>query len=202
MKGMSIIFGLAGAAIGAAVSYFVTKSTCEKKYEQQFNDIRDMYEERIEKVKADKVEIHAVEDAKAAIMQNLEEKVNAEKLQNQNSEYIDYTSAFKKSEPAVDDEDIRGIKFITESEAQKYSKDYELVGLTLYDDDVLIDDETENIIANSEIPYWIGDGNLSEIRNKYGEESVYILNTERSAIYDITVLDERFGVDDERVTIH
>lgn len=202
MKGMSIIFGLAGAAIGAAVSYFVTKSTCEKKYEQQFNDIRDMYEERIEKVKADKVEIHAVEDAKAAIMQNLEEKVNAEKLQNQNSEYVDYTSAFKKSEPAVDDEDIREIKFITESEAQKYSKDYELVGLTLYDDDVLIDDETENIIASSEIPYWIGDGNLSEIRNKYGEESVYILNTERSAIYDITVLDERFGVDDERVTIH
>ena len=66
----------------------------------------------------------------------------------------------------------------------------------------MIDDETENIIASSEIPYWIGDGNLSEIRSKYGEESVYILNTERSAIYDITVLDERFGVDDEPVTIH
>ena len=127
MKGMSIIFGLAGAAIGATVSYFVTKNTCAKRYEQQFNDIRDMYEERIEKVKADKVEIHAVEDAKAAIMQNLEEKVNAEKLQSQNSEYVDYTSTFKKSETAVNKEDVHGIKFITESEAQKYSKDYEMM---------------------------------------------------------------------------
>ena len=202
MKGMSIIFGLAGAGIGAAVSYFVTKKICAKQYEQQFNDIRVMYEERINKIVADKVEVHAVEDAKAAIMQNLEEKVKAEKLQNQNSEYVDYTSAYKKTEIIAEEDEPHGIKFITESEAQKYSKEYELLGLTLYDDDVLIDDETENIIANSEIPYFIGEGNLSAVRERYGEESVYILNTEKGAIYDITVMDERFGVDDEPVTIH
>jgi hypothetical protein len=88
------------------------------------------------------------------------------------------------------------IKFITDNEAQKIldeSNEYELVGLSLYEDDVIIDDETENILED--YGFWIGDDAIENIRKSYtGEErSIYILNETRKAIYDITVIEERFG---------
>lgn len=203
MKGTAFIFGAAGAIIGATASYFITKKICQKEAEQQYNDIRAMYEERIGKIMTQKITVESDEEKKAEMMRQLEEKVEAEKASEQNTDYVDYTSNFKKSVNAQEEELFKGIKFITEAEAQKYSKEYELLGLTLYEDDVLIDDETENIIDGSEIEYWIGAGNIPEIRSKCEDAPVYILNTMKKAVFDITVMGEKFGQDEyEPVTIH
>lgn len=205
MKGTAFIFGLAGAVIGAVASHFITKSICQKQHDQEFNDIRAGYEERIAKIQSERIDVEAVNERKAELMHELEEKVEAEKLENQNDGYVDYTASFKKTVTEQEKRLEEGTKFITEAEAQKYLKDNVLVGFTLYSDDVLTSDETYDEVSSDEIPFMFGDEGIAGIRaNAKDDSEVYILNSERGEIYDITVLEERYnGVeDDELVKIH
>ena len=196
MKGAGIIFALAGAAVGAAVSYFVTKKVCDKQKDQELDDIRNMYEDRIKKIVQSKDAMKEMEALKDEMMKEMEkqdqEKKESEKLANQDENHTDYTQYFDKSKAPVKEEP-KNIRFITEEEAHKYSKDFELIGLTLYGDDVLIDDETESIIEDFEP--WIGKNGIANIRDEHGE-SIYILNPSRKAVYDVTVMEERFGDED------
>ncbi len=189
MKGVSFIFAIGGAAVGAVASYFITKNICDKEKEKDLNDIREMYEERIEKIVKTKELIKEQEKLKDELMKEIEKK--DEEAKRESVEGTDYTSCFKAHKK---DEKKEEIRFVTEAEAQKYSKDYELVGLTLYNDDVLIDDETENIIEDYE--HLIGKVVFDNVRTMNAEEGIYILNPDRKAIYDITVIDERFNGDD------
>lgn len=197
MKGAGIIFALAGAAVGAAASYFVTKKVCDKQKDQELDDIRNMYEDRIKKIVQSKDAMKEMEALKDEMMKEMEkqdkEKKDSEKLASQDANHTDYTQYFDKSKAQVKEAESESIRFITEAEAQKYSKDYELIGLTLYGDDVLIDDETENIIEDFEP--WIGKNGIANIRDERGE-SIYILNPSRKAVYDVTVMEERFGDED------
>lgn len=202
MRGIDILIAAAGAGIGAAVTYFVMKKKLNDKA-KEIEDIRDMYNERVRNIEKSRAAIDAMNEKKAEIMQDIEKKVEEQKLANDGEEFFDYSSISRKKAKENAKVDEPPIRFISESEAQQFSKDYELIGLTLYEDDVLTDDETENIIAASEFPYWIGENGIENIRNTFGNnEGVYILNEDRKAIYDITVLDERFGDDYEPVTIH
>lgn len=192
---------VAGAAAGAVASFFVTKKKLNSEHEEEINSLREMYDERVDKIQHSADAIKALKEKKDAIMHDMEQKAKeAEKVMSPApapTTTIDYSaiSARKKPEAEKVEDPIR---IVTEQEAQKYSKDYELIGLSLYEDNVLIDDETENIIED--FGPWVGVSSLSELRNS-GDESVYILNEGRKAIYDITVLDERFGDVDEPFTI-
>lgn len=204
MKGTAFIFGVAGAAIGAIASHFITKSICQKKHDQEFIDIRNGYEERIAKIQSERIDVEALNERKEELMHELEAKVEAEKLEDQTEGYTDYTAAFKKTVVEQEEKLINGIQFISEAEAQKYAKDNVLVGFSLYSDDVLVSDETYDEVPNEEIPFMFGDEGIAGIRaNAKADSEVYILNPERGEIYDITVMEERFGVvDDEPVKIY
>lgn len=203
MKGTAFIFGVAGVAIGAIASHFITKSICQKQREQEFNDIRNGYEERIAKIQSERIDVEALNERKEELMHQLEEKVEAEKFEDQRAGYTDYTASFKKTVVEQEENVASGIKFITEAEAQKYLKDNALVGFTLYSDDVLISDESEEEVPSAEIPYMFGDDGIAGIRANHRDDSeIYILNSERGEIYDIAVMDERFGDDYEPVKIH
>ena len=206
MKGTAFIFGVAGAVIGAVTSHFITKSICQKKRDQEFNDIRNDYEDRIAKIQSERIDVEALNERKEALMHELEEKVAAEKLEQQGSNYTDYAAVFKKTVTAQEKALEDGIRVITLAEAQDRLKDNVLVGFTLYSDDVLISDESENgeEVPSEEIPYMFGDDGIPGIREKVkGSSEIYVLNTERGEIYDIAVIEERFGgVNDEPVTIH
>ena len=194
----ALIF-IAGAAVGAVASYFITKGKLNKDHETEIMDIREMYDERVEKIQHASDAIKTLHEKKAEIMHEMEEKAkeNGELHENYDTEQVDYTS-FSAKKNVTKKENLNPIRVITEQEAEKFSKEYELIGLSLYDDDVLIDDESENIIEDYEP--WVGVKSLSTLRTN-GDESIYILNEEREAIYDITVVDERFGDVDELVTI-
>lgn len=193
MKGIAFIFAIGGAAVGAAVSYFVTKDICDKKRDADLNDIRDMYEERISKIVRSKEALKEQEVLKDKMMKEMEKQDDLNHLDAQNKVTTDYTSYFKKVK-TKDNKETDGIRFITESEAQRYCKDYELIGLSLYSDDVLIDDNTENIIEDYEP--WIGKDGITSIKRDNDAESIYILNPFRKEIYDVTVIDKRFNGDD------
>lgn len=198
MKGAGALIFIAGAAIGAVASYFITKKNEEKKYNDSLVDIRNMYDERVKKIEQSRENLDEMNKKKAEIMQDIEKKVEQEKLKNPETEFTDYSSIsrYNKKKPEI----TEPIKLITEAEVQQYAKDYELIGMSLYDDDVLIDDETENIFK--EYDHLIGDQDFDELRRNSVDGGVYILNTERKAIYDITIMDERFGDDYEPIEIH
>lgn len=194
----NVLIFLAGVAAGAVASYFVTKNKCESANEAQMNDIQQVYNDRLEAIEQKYSKVREMDRKKAEMMEELEKKVENEKLEAITGEYTNY-SAMSKS-PKKKDEPKNPIRFITDVEAQKLSKDYEFTCLSLYDDNVVIDEETENIIEDY-VP-WIGEDGIEGIRRAYSDgESVYILNENRKAIYDITVIDERFGDDYEPVTI-
>jgi myosin heavy subunit len=174
------------------------KKKIEKKSEE-VNDIREMYNERIRNIEKARTEIDTMNEKKEEIAKEVEKKAEEDPISNSEN-FVDYSAISKKGKKSK--KGNSPIKIISESEAQQYSKDYELIGLSLYEDDVLIDDETENIISPSEMTYWIGENGIENIRNSFESNGgTYILNETRKAIYDITLLDERFGDDYEPVTI-
>lgn len=190
MKGIYILCAAAGAGIGSAVTYFIMRKKLKAK-NQEVIDIRTDYRNQLKEIQNSRKALDDMNQKKHEMMVELENKVNEEKLAPRISEEVitDY-NAITKTKPVK--KNNNPIKFISDAEAQKYSKDYELVGLTLYEDNVLIDDETENIVAEYE--YWIGPDGIDNIRKSYVEgENIYILNETRKAIYDINVIDERFG---------
>lgn len=189
-----VLIFVVGVAAGAAASYYFTKEKLNKEYEESLNAIRQSYDERVEKIHNSAEAIKLLHEKKDAIMQEIEKQVEEQKLESEKpvveTDYSSISAVKKEKKKAETKEPIH---IITEQEAQsKATSGYEIVGLTLYEDDVLVDDETENIIEEYE--YWIGAGGLSTIRNN-DSEAIYILNENRKAIYDITVIDERFGDD-------
>ena len=195
MKGINILFFIGGAAVGAVASYIFTKNNCSRDVDAQIDEIRNMYEERVKNIENSRRELDKMNEKKAEMMRDLEEKVKKEEESvEMNTDY----NSISKSKPK---QDAKTIKIVTDAEAQNYTKNsFELIGLTLYSDDVLTDDETENIIED--YADWIGINGIEDIRESDTGEGVYILNEERKAVYDITVIDERFGDDDDPITIH
>lgn len=196
MKGINFIFFAVGATFGAVASYIVSKNKFESEMDQQIEELRLMYDERVAKIESSRKALDEMNEKKAEMMRDLEKKVEEEQQANVATDYNSISKPKKKvAKPG------ESIKFITDVEAQHYTADdYELIGLSLYEDDILIDDETENIIQDYED--WIGVNGIDDIRKSADGDGVYILNEERKAIYDITVIDERFGDDDELVQIH
>ena len=193
---------IAGAAAGAVASYFITKNKLNNEHLSEIEEIREMYDERINKIK-DVSEVFKKQYAqKEEILNNLEEKAKTENEKDDkkvvvkdNDHFVDYSGISTKK--LKQDKPKEPVRIITENEAGNYTgKGYDLVGMSLYTDDVLIDDETENIIEDCES--WVGATSLSDIReNGDSERSVYILNEDRKMVVDITVIDERFGDDYE-----
>ena len=195
MKGINILFFIGGAAVGAVASYIFTKDKYAKDVDAQIDEIRNMYEERVKNIENSRRELDKMNEKKAEMMRDLEEKIKKEEESvEMNTDY----NSISKSKPK---QNAKTIKIVTDAEAQNYTKNgLELIGLTLYSDDVLTDDETENIIED--YADWIGINGIEDIRESDTGEGVYILNEERKAVYDITVIDERFGDDDDPITIH
>lgn len=195
---------VAGAAVGAVASYFVVKNKLNNEHQAEIDELREMYDERISKIQNISEVFKKQYAKKEEILNDLEEKAKAENVNvvkkeekkvvvKDNDHFVDYSgisTAKLKQESPKDP-----VRIITENEASSYtSKGYDLVGMSLYTDDVLIDDETEKIIEDCES--WVGAASLSDIReNGDSERSVYILNEDRKMIVDITVVNERFGDD-------
>lgn len=193
-KGICVIFAAVGAGIGSAVTYFIMNKKLKDK-DREVVDIRTNYREKLKEIQESRKAVEDMCQKKDEIMNELEKKVNDKKLEPKQPEnYIDYSSISKKK--TVKTSTPNPIKFITDNEAQKIldeSNEYSLVGLSLYEDNVIIDDETENILED--YGFWIGDDAIDNIRKSYtGEErSIYILNETRKEIYDVSVIEERFG---------
>lgn len=199
-----LIFAV-GATVGAVASYFITKNKISKQNESEITELRTMYDDRIKKIqeKADMADIFRAQyNKKEEILRDLEKQVaKTEKKEEKvvvkdNDHFVDYSaiSSKKKSE----EKPLDRVRIITDSEANAYTKNkgYDLIGFSLYSDDVLIDDGTDNIIEDYEP--WVGATSLSDIReNGDSEGGIYILNEDRMAVIDITVMNERFGDGDE-----
>ena len=193
---------LAGVVAGAVAAYFYTDNKCKKDTESMIEDLRETYNERVDKIEKQYAQIQEMGKQKDAIMEEIE-KQDAEKKAEETPvdpkaklEYTEYSSIYK---PDVKAEEPKSpIRIITEAEEENYVNDkgFDMVGLSVYADGVVIDDETEEIVTNYES--MLGNGCVDMIFKSYEDgEQLCILNEDRNTVYDITVSEERFGGDNE-----
>lgn len=195
----NILIFLAGVAAGAAASYFYTKKKCSAEADAILDDIQQTYNERLEKINKQHAQIEEMSRKKDEMMKEIE-KQDAEAKTEDNPDnslgYTDYSAIYKPAKKEGDPESP--IRVITEAEEENYVNDkgFDMRGLSVYKDGVVIDDETEEIVKDYES--LLGNGCVDMIFGEYHDgETLCILNEDKNTVYDITVSEERFGGDDE-----
>ena len=195
----NVLIFLAGVAAGAAASYFVTKKKCSAEADAILDDIQQTYNERLEKINKQHAQIEEMSRKKDEMMKEIEKQdaeAKTEDNPDNSTEYTDYSAIYK---PAKKEDDSKSpIRVITEAEEENYVNDkgFDMRGLSVYKDGVVIDDETEEIVKDYES--LLGNGCVGMIFRDYHDgETLCILNEDKNTVYDITVSEERFGDDDE-----
>ena len=173
MNKFSIITFVIGAAVGSAVSWYLTKQKYESIIDEEINSVKEVFstikEQKIEKpVKTDEEEKKVTNPAieKSDIMKY------ASKIRNE--KYVDYTT--KKEEKHSED----GPYVITPDEFGEYD-DYTQITLIYYADNVLTD-ELDQLVENVEDT--IGYDSLTHF-GEYDDDSVYVRNDKRKIDYEI-----------------
>lgn len=193
----ALIF-LIGVVSGAATAYFCVKKKCEQDTQAMLDDLEATYHERLERIEKQHGQIEEMNRKKVEMMNEIE-KIDAEAKSEdaKNPEgYTDYSAIYKPDKKS--EEPKSPIRVITEAEEENYVNDkgFSMVGLSVYKDGVVIDDETEEIVKDYES--LLGNGCIDMIFSDYHDgEQFCILNEKENTVYDITVSEERFGDDYE-----
>lgn len=182
-----IVWFVAGALVGTASSYFVTKARLQKKFEA-LNDAQYKEQEAyilkkygIEQKKAEKKK--PVEEVK----QNDEEDIPVEKSKSsfdnyfstdayKNREMVNYSNTVEDPTEYFVDESVRVI-----SPMELNDSDYETITLKYYDDDILTDDRDEII----EDPVGIVGDDFKKHFGEYEDDCVYVRNDNLDVDYEI-----------------
>ena len=195
----NVLIFLAGVAAGAAASYFVTKKKCSAEADAILDDIQQTYNERLEKINKQHAQIEEMSRKKDEMMKEIEKQDAEAKTEDDphnSTEYTDYSAIYK---PAKKEDDSKSpIRVITEAEEENYVNDkgYDMRGLSVYKDGVVIDDENEEVVKDYES--LLGNGCVDMIFSEYHDgETLCILTEDKNTVFDITVSEERFGGDDE-----
>lgn len=202
---------IGGVAVGGAVIYLCMKGWMEKQIEEQVADVKRVYysddqdvgEIEVEETPEEKsktVEVMDPEVAKKLSIENMKKKDNlfhVEKLINDNGYRTNY-NAFSKPMPEeeisdMDDDDDLGYDHpregledrpytISQDEFVNGNKFYDKTTLNFYDDGILEDEITEEIIED--IDAAIGRDSLTKF-GEYEEDVVFVRNDRLSTDYEV-----------------
>lgn len=180
-----IVWFVAGALVGTASSYFITKARLQKKFEA-LNDTQ--YKEQ-EAYILKKYGIEKTEKKKPVeeVKQNDEEDIPVEKSKSsfdnyfstdayKNREMVNYSNTVEDPTEYFVDESVRVI-----SPMELNDSDYETITLKYYDDDILTDDRDEII----EDPVGIVGDDFKKHFGEYEDDCVYVRNDNLDVDYEI-----------------
>ena len=179
-----IIFsGLIGAAIGATVSYFITKNYYKKLADEEIKSVKDVFIKEQPVVK--EAEIPEVEDPG-----NMDIKAYAEMIQKKKK--TNYATPVKAVEVEEKKDPVRIIPY---SEYLDYNWDNET--LYLYTDGTLADGNDAEVgyyTDNSAFPKGWKDS--FDMYDPEDDTSLYIINEKEEKYYEIIKMATAFGEDE------
>lgn len=185
------LYFVLGAAIGSAITWYITKTICDEQKQEEINQIKEVWSFRKEEPKAEESEkseepIKEVYDnPRQAAMDNANKPNIMEYTKRVQKEgYINYSDKDMKS----DDVGITKpkIQYIPEpyaipGEEFGLDDDFDTVSLTLYSDDILADDDDEIV---EDVEEKVG-AEFREYFGKYDDEVVWIRNEKLKVEYEI-----------------
>ena len=193
--GAALVGFVAGAAIGAGITWYLTKDHYEGTVVEVVNDRHPIENKKPEEAAPVPTSDKTDEDKK---------KMDLYKgilTRNSYSGFYEQKKAEVKVEPVQQEpseEDHVNVPDGTPSEdtqiqiisPEEYGEeeDYECISLTLYKDGYLVDDD--GTIVN-DVEYHVGDEALSRI-GEFEENSVYVRNDELKHFYDVLYVNENY----------
>ena len=203
-KSLLYLFAFAvGASLGSAVTWHYTKKKYEKIAEEEIKSVKEVFSKKENDV-----------NNRLSVANNLlKEKLKKEVIVEDTTEDIvqdeDIDSIPDISEPE-EHEDYEAVlrKAGYKNEPQKITKngpyvippeefgetDYDIISLTYYADNILVDDSDEKIL-NSKVDELIGVDSLSHF-GEYDDDAVYVRNDALKRDYEILRSErEYFDVD-------
>ena len=179
---------LAGAAVGAVVTYFVTKQKRDKDSNDAWEESRHYYNEKLGDMSRKNRNKPDPGDLLKTI---LPDDVVTEVKDPERKDYTKYNTITKEEpeDPVIADEPEIDIFPITE-ENWMYDRDYEKVTAIIYSDGIIAKDDDDDIL---EVDETVGpDGYDAGLHNSDPDRAVYIRNESRSTDYEIITSDRSY----------
>lgn len=203
-KSLLYLFTFAvGASLGSAVTWHYTKKKYEKIAEEEIKSVKEVFSKKENDVN------NRLSVANNLLKEKLKKEVIVEDITEDIVQDEDIDSTPDISEPE-EHEDYEAVlrKAGYKNEPQKITKngpyvippeefgetDYDIISLTYYADDILVDDSDEKIL-NSKVDELIGVDSLSHF-GEYDDDAVYVRNDDLKCDYEILRSErEYFDVD-------
>ena len=203
-KSLLYLFAFAvGASLGSAVTWHYTKKKYEKIAEEEIKSVKEVFSKKENDVN------NRLSVANNLLKEKLKKEVIVEDITEDIVQDEDIDSTPDISEPE-EHEDYEAVlrKAGYKNEPQKITKngpyvippeefgetDYDIISLTYYADDILVDDSDEKIL-NSKVDELIGVDSLSHF-GEYDDDAVYVRNDALKCDYEILRSErEYFDVD-------
>lgn len=188
----NILLILAGAAVGSAVTWKITKTMYEKNVQEEINEIKEAYVKKYEPTtEVEKTEeVAPVEDARAkaeAAKNKASVSEYAAKIREHG--YTPYANVDNEEDsPEENEEEEReemDAPYVISPEEVGES-DYDIVGLTYYADKMLADDNDDLV---EDVESLVGFESLNHF-GEFEDDSVYVRNDRLKIDYEI-LLDQR-----------
>lgn len=203
-KSLLYLFTFAvGASLGSAVTWHYTKKKYEKIAEEEIKSVKEVFSKKENDVN------NRLSVANNLLKEKLKKEVIVEDITEDIVQDEDIDSMPDISEPE-EHEDYEAVlrKAGYKNEPQKVTKngpyvippeefgetDYDIISLTYYADNILVDDSDEKIL-NSKVDELIGVDSLSHF-GEYDDDAVYVRNDTLKCDYEILRSErEYFDVD-------
>lgn len=165
-KVLNALSFVAGGVIGSIATYFLVNNKLKKEYEKRANDdinqMREYYNEQINKEIPEKEQV--AEEEKG------EELFNPKELKEKVDEF-GYSG---------EEEEMYTPEIIAPEES--WERDYPTISLTFYEGDGILSDDRGKIIKNAK--ELVGDDFTNHF-GEYEEDCVYVLNEKHKVYYEI-----------------
>lgn len=185
-----VIAGLCGVLIGSAVTYYICKSSFERKLEDEIVEVRKHYKkketdlEKKEKAKQDWEDLKR--DQKKTREEVSKKQSGPMKYANvNNTDYIPNNVPIRSARPSEDSMRNREIDLISPDEFG-VNPEYDVVTYTYYDNDILTDENDDPVDDRYNVT---GEDFVDHI-GEYDEDACYVVNNKLQMYIEILV-DER-----------
>ena len=170
----STIIFCGGLALGSFVTWKTLSDHYKKKVQNEVNSVKDYYRNKYDE---------------NVVSNSMDEKKNSNDMKDiiENEEYIDYTDFFNSGLKEEEEVVTTNVPYVISHEEFGEFEDYGKVDLIYYNDGVLVEDGTDEVIED--INEVIGLESLKHF-GEHEEETVHVRNDELKTDYEV-LLDAR-----------
>lgn len=183
-----IVIFAAGAAIGSAVTWIFVKKKYEQIAQEEIESVKEVFSKREHK------DVESVDEK----TEEVEEPDDLDEYDDivRGSGYVSYSQRKVKEDEEKEDEDVEYfVEPYVISPDEFDENGYETVSLYYYQDGVLENTITGEVIDDEDIDMMIGRDSLNHF-GEYEQDSVHVRNENTETDYEILRVNERYSEDD------